>query len=371
MKLFIVFMLCLLFALPAMPGIPERTEEGFRVPQPNAELSFPRAHAAHPEYKIEWWYLTGHLFAENGRRFGYQATFFRYARRPESAAPGSSFANAQLHLTHMALTDGDGAQFHYESRFHRAGWNAEAATDHFNIRHGNWRLHSAGDPAEKMRLTASVGSDVAWDLRLRPAKELVRFGPDGTSRKGPDPTARSYYLSFTRIDTTGTVTIGGREYRVTGSSWMDHEIASRQLDPDYEGWDWIAIQFDDGWEIKAYLLRQGDGTPSPFSALIWISPEGETRYVEVDGFTWKKDRVWQSPHSGARYPNAPVLTTVDPRTGVSAEFRFRPVIEDQELNLPGTTYWEGAGDVLDADGNPIGRAYLELVGYAGPIEGLR
>lgn len=364
-----------LFLFTAVVGavVPAKTEEGFLVPRPHAELTFPRAHAAHPEFKIEWWYLTGHLFAENGRRFGYQATFFRFARRPEVPDPENAFANAQLHLTHMALTatGTEEEEFHYESRFHRAGWNAGAATDSFDIRHGNWRLHSEGDPAEKMHLTASVGSEVAWDLRLSPAKNLVRFGPDGTSRKGPDPAARSYYLSFTRIATSGTVTVGGEEFTVTGSSWMDHEIASRQLDPDYEGWDWIAIQLADGWEIKAYLLREADGTPSPFSALIWISPEGQTRYVEAEAFTWKKEVTWKSPHSGSAYPNQPVITCTDPRTGRAAEFSFRPVLDDQELNLPGTTYWEGAGDVVNKDGKTVGRAYLELVGYAGPIEGLR
>lgn len=350
--------------------VPLRTAEGFAVPQPGSDLPFPRSHAAHPDYRIEWWYLTGHLFTAEGRRFGYQATFFRYGRRPQSD-PATAFGTDQLHLTHMALTDVESEDFHYESRLQREGWDAAASTQKLHVRNGNWSLRTLDPDVTEMELQASARGRASWRLRLTPAKPLVRFGPDGTSRKGPHPAARSFYLSFTRLQTSGTLTLDGTTYKVSGSSWMDHEIASRQLDPSYEGWDWIAIQLRDGWEMKAYLLREEDGSPSPFSALIWIDPSGNLRYRSADGFSWESVRSFTSEATGATWPAWPVIQTVDPRSGQPAEFRFQPVLPDQELDLPGTTYWEGAGDVTDAAGNLLGRAYLELVGYAGPIEGLR
>lgn len=368
---FLIPLACFCAGLAATASVPRLTGEGFAVPQPDTDLPFPRSHAAHPDFKIEWWYLTGHLFTAQGRRFGYQATFFRYARKPDSPDDPGAFSNAQLHLTHMALTDVKAERFHFESRLQREGWDAGAATEHLHVRNGNWSLKELDPDVTAMQLQASVHGSVSWDLRLQPAKPLVRFGRDGTSRKGPHPAARSYYLSFTRIQTSGTVTVDGITHKVTGSSWMDHEIASRQLDPSYEGWDWIAIQLQDGWEIKAYLLREADGSPSPFSALIWIDPKGHLHYRSPKEFSWQSPQTVTSDATGATYPAWPVITTSDPRTNQPAEFHFTPVLPDQELNLPGTTYWEGAGDITNAKGQFLGHAYLELVGYAGPIDGLR
>ena len=369
LTLFLFLCQCALVHASDLP--PAFTEEGYRVPQPGAILDFPQAHASHPDFKIEWWYLTGHLWTEDGKRFGYQATFFRSALKEPSEQSLSEFGSSQLYLTHMALTEIDTGQFHFEERLSREGWDAWARTDRLNVRNGNWSLVATKDDVSEMQLQASVNSDVSWNLELRQEKPLVRFGEDGTSRKGPNPEARSYYLSFTRLTADGTVTINGREFAVAGLSWMDHEIASNQLDPDYIGWDWIAIQLADGWEVKAYLLRDKDGTSSPFSALIWIDPEGKPLYRTVDQFDWEKPSYWTSPETAAEYPNAPVILTQHPTSGEDVTFRFVPLLDEQELALPGTTYWEGAGRVMDANGNEIGSAYLELVGYAGEIDGLR
>jgi predicted secreted hydrolase len=373
MKIWIQILVILLSILPshAEENPPAFTAEGFRVPQPDAPLEFPRDHASHPDFKIEWWYLTGHLSTDSGRRFGYQATFFRTALKQPSEQTESSFGASQLFLTHMALTDIKAGKFLFEERLARGGWDAWAKIKRLDVRNGNWSLETITDDVSEMRLQASVESDASWSLSLKPEKPLIRFGEDGTSRKGPDPEARSYYLSFTRLATSGTVTIDGQTHAVTGSSWMDHEIASNQLDPAYVGWDWIAIQLIDGWEVKAYLLREADGTPSPYSALMWIDPNGKVYYSGVSDFIWKKEKFWESPATQARYPNAPEIRTRHPLSGQEATFIFLPLLDHQELNLPGTTYWEGAGRIVDAAGEEVGSAYLELVGYAGEIEGLR
>jgi predicted secreted hydrolase len=363
----------LALASPALSrdSVPLFTGDGYPVPQPGRELPFPRSHAAHPAFKIEWWYLTGHLFSEDGRRFGYQATFFRSALRPPDRQSPADFGSSQLYLTHMALTDARSGSFHYDQRLARDGWDAYARTNRLEVRNGNWMLEQSDPAVTGMRLTASIRSEVTWELDLIPSKPVVRFGADGTSRKGPAPEARSYYLSFTRLQAEGTLSIGGETLAVTGSSWMDHEIASNQLDENLTGWDWIAIQLKDGWEVKAYLLRREDGSPSPFSALIWIDPQGKPVYRTKEAFSWESRRLWESPHTGGTYPVAPVIRTTRPDTGQPVTFRFSPLMDDQELVFPGTNYWEGAGRVLDADGQQVGDAYLELVGYAGQIEGLR
>ncbi|MFP4542281.1 MAG: lipocalin-like domain-containing protein [Opitutales bacterium] len=358
-------------------SVPPTTAEGFLVPQPGAELSFPADHGSHPDYKIEWWYLTGHLAAESGREFGFQATFFRSALRPpeERADGGEAFGDDQLYLAHMAVTDVDGERFHHEERLNRGGWDADAAVGELDVRNGNWSLRALGEAAEHpMQLVFTVEDEVAVDLVLTPRKALLRFGEDGTSRKGADPTARSFYLTWSRLAAEGTVVLGEETLAVTGQAWMDHEIASQQLGDDLAGWDWTAIHLEDGWEVKAYILRREDGSPSPFSALMWIDPEGKVAYRGAEAFTWETAQWWTSPETGARYPVGVDLTTEDPRTGESITFALRPRLAAQELSTgsAGFAYWEGACTVQGAGGEHVGLAYLELVGYGGEAtRGLR
>lgn len=371
MKFYLPIFLITPMAIDLAAGVPLVTEEGYRVPQPGAELAFPHDHGSHPDFKIEWWYLTGHLFSDDGRRFGYQATFFRSALKPSASDSKAAFGNTQLHLAHMALADEVGGRFHFAERLNRGGWDAYAQVGFLNLRNGNWQLTGPDPDKDGMVLKASIHAEAAWRLELKPRKPLIRFGEDGTSRKGPAPEARSYYLTYPLLETRGELTLGEETLPVTGFSWMDHEIASSQLDSAYTGWDWIAIHLKDGWQVKAYLLRQSDGTPSPYSALIWIDPEGQPLYREVDEFVWIPGSHWKSPATGASYPTRPRITTRHPITGKELTFQFEPILDNQELDLPGTTYWEGAGRILDALGNEAGSAYLELVGYAGAIEGLR
>ncbi|MDP0501399.1 MAG: lipocalin-like domain-containing protein [Verrucomicrobiota bacterium JB022] len=357
--------LSLLAAAVLRAEIPATTDDGFAVPQPGHTFSFPRDHGSHPEFKIEWWYLTGHLRAGDDWRFGYQATFFRFAGPKDDAAGESDplFGTDQLFLAQFALADLETGTFYQQSRLDREGWNASAATERLNVRQGPWRLEWP-EGAEAFELVASAPPDVQFSLQLEPVKPLIVFGQDGTSRKGADPAARSYYLTFTRLQTTGTVSVGGEELAVTGQSWMDHEIASKQLGNELEGWDWTAIQLDDGREVKAYILREEGGSKGPFSALMWIDPAGKVTYYGADDFQWEAVRWWESPETGNRYPIEVKITAPTP-SGVEQVLHLRPALDGQEVvDIRGdNTYWEGACEVVDESDKVIGRAYLELVGY--------
>lgn len=365
--------------------LPQLTAEGFRVPQPNAVLPFPETHGAHPDFRIEWWYLTGHLEDEGGSAYGYQATFFRYGgplKENSEAGRAALFAPvtlgaSQLYMAHMAVTDVRGQRFYYEERLARDGWDAHAEVGRLAVRQGSWSLVAEEDPVDPrhptMQLEGGIRGEVAFSLELSAAKPLIRFGQDGLSRKGPDPASVSYYLSFTRLQTTGRLRIGERQFRVTGSSWMDHEIASNQLSEGLVGWDWTAIQFDNGWELKAYRLRRADGSADRFSAWIWISPEGEVSSVYAPAFQWQDVDYWTSPVTGARYPTTVKLIGPARRSpdGANATYMLEPLLDSQELSGRGggIAYWEGACRVLNTDGEVVGRAYLELTGYAGTMEG--
>ncbi len=365
--------LSLLWGRAGDAAVPKFTSEGFRVPQPGREFTFPRDHGSHPDYKIEWWYLTGHLFDDDGGRFGFQATFFRVGARPPGETPvfaSAAFGDGELHMAHMALVNEAGDRFFHEERLHRDGAQAHASAETLDVRNGNWTLRMEDPETERMRLRFTVRGGVRADLTLTPEKPLIVFGEDGTSRKGAAPTARSYYLTFSRLAVEGSLDIAGEQHVISGLAWMDHEIASEQLSPDLEGWDWTAIHLFDGREIKAYILRRPDGSADPFSAWMWIDEAGEVTYLGADDFTWTAKRTWTSKSSGAAYPVEVALAAPDPAAdGEIVRLRLVPLRDAQEIpgSLGGTTYWEGAMRVLDTNGKAVGHAYMELVGYDAPV----
>jgi len=368
MKTFPVIFLAAALALSLAAAQQELTDDGFRVPVPNAPLEFPRDHGSHPDYKIEWWYLTGQVAADDGRAFGYQATFFRRAAPPgaadAAAPPNKEFGSDQFFLAHAALTDAGSKQFHHQQRLNRGGWDAHAATEGLDVRNGNWSLRMTDPATQTMELRISIGGDISLAVTLVPNKPLVRFGQDGVSRKGAHPQATSYYLTFTRLATRGTLRTASGSASVTGTSWMDHEIASRQLSGDLAGWDWTAIHLDDGREIKAYILRRPDGSADPFSRLIWIDRDATLTSHSAEEFKWERVRWWQSPTTRTRYPVEVVIQTTDPQSKAPLRLRLRPLLDNQELT-GSLSYWEGACEVIDeATSQPVGRAYLELAGYA-------
>jgi len=195
------------------------------------EFSFPADHAAHTDFRIEWWYYTGHLLADNGRRFGYQLTFFRTGLHREPQNP-SAWVVRDLYSAHFAVADLNEEQHVFFHRINRAGVGlAGATTENYSVWNGDWR---ASIQDNQHRLVAS-DSGVVIDLQLRPMKEPVSHGQQGLSRKGSTLGYTSYYHSLSRIDTTGTLTTNGETFIVTGESWMDHEFSSSVLEAGQKG----------------------------------------------------------------------------------------------------------------------------------------
>ncbi len=354
---------------------PLSTPDGFAVPQPGQRFEFPRDHGSHPEFKIEWWYVTGHLFGEPDQRFGFQATFFRRAaprskNDDDSSVASERFDHRELHLGHMALLDVRGGRFVHEERLNRGGWDAGAATNTLAVWNGNWSLRLGTNNAGPMTLHGSVHGTAAFALTLTPAKPLVVFGENGVSRKAAAPMAASYYLTFSRLDVAGRVTIDGREQAVRGQAWMDHEISSSQLADDQAGWDWASLQLNDGRELMAYRMRRLDGSTDPFSQLAWVDAGGTVTHFNSSQFRWQVERTWKSPRTGAEYPVKVRLTTTDPATLKPVTYTIEPLHLEQELTGPvgGIPYWEGACRVRDEAGVEVGSAYLELAGYVGRLQ---
>lgn len=339
--------------IAAMQAFAQTTPDGFSLPQPGRVFEFPRDHGSHDDFRTEWWYLTGHLDGAAGQRYGFQVTFFRQAARD-----GANKVT-HLHLAHAALLDAASGRFMHEERLHRDGWDAFSSAKTLEVRNANWSL-KLDEITQKITVVATVKAEAVLKLELEVSKPLVVFGENGVSRKGAAASAASHYLTFPRLKARGSVKIGAVEHQVNGEAWMDHEFSSSQLDEGQAGWDWAAIQLKDGREIMVYRMRRTDGSTDAASTLTWVENDGT---LNKTGFTWKALSTWKSPHTGAEYPNRVRIESA------GNLFELRPLAQDQEQggSITGLPYWEGACDVLDARGEVIGQAFLELAGYAGDL----
>jgi predicted secreted hydrolase len=331
-------------------------------------FAFPADHGPHPEFRTEWWYFTGNLRAEDGRAFGYQLTFFRQAVAPEEpGAPprASAWATRQVYLAHFALSDLNGRRFRAFERFARGAAGLAGAeltpAGQLRVHLEDWRAEGGGGAGAVFPLRLRAAEDgVAIDLELEQGKPPVLQGDGGLSAKGPEPGNASYYYSLTRMPTRGTVTVDGRAHEVTGNSWMDREWSTSALPAGVVGWDWFALQLDDGSELMLYQLRRADGTTDPFSKGSLVAPDGSASPVSAAELALEPEGRWRAP-SGAVYPARWRLAI--PSRGLALE--VEPVLADQELPVS-IRYWEGAVRVTGTrDGRPVaGAGYLEMTGYA-------
>lgn len=320
-------------------------------------LSFPEDHGPHPDFRTEWWYYTGNLRTAAGRHLGFQLTFFRVALAPVSDPRASEWATRQLYFAHFAITDSAGKRFHAFRRVSRAALGlAGASAAPFRVWVEDWSAEGEGATA---RLRASDG-EVALDLQVTAAKPVVLQGDRGLSRKGPDPGNASFYYSFTRMPARGVVRLGAETLEVSGEAWMDREWSTSALGPGVEGWDWFALQLDDGREVMFYLLRRRDGTADPLSAGTLVTADGTAQRLDVGDVGVETLGHWSSPRSGVRYPARWRVSV----PSAQLQLEIEPRLADQELSV-GTRYWEGSVVVGGSAGGRrlTGQGYVELVGY--------
>ena len=350
-----------------LKSLPAAADQGFSRADGPRTFTFPQDFGPHPDFQTEWWYYTGNLTAENGRQFGYQLTFFRRALLPpqDNAQRSSDWAVNQVYLAHFSLTDVQGGQFHYLERFARgaAGLAGAVVNPEYQVWLDNWSVSQVSEG--KYQLQAAYG-EIRIQLELADLKGPILEGIDGYSQKGPEPGNASYYYSQTRLESSGTVTLGGQTFPVKGTSWMDHEFSTSALSGDQVGWDWFSLQLSDGSELMVYSMRHADGSADTLSQGMIIRPDGSTQRLTPEDYKITPLAHWKSPHSGATYPS-------EWRVEIPAEqidLTIKPRLADQELRVS-FTYWEGAVQITGTySGHPVsGSGYVELTGYAKSMQG--
>jgi predicted secreted hydrolase len=336
------------------------------VPRP---LVFPRDHGTHNDTRTEWWYLTGHAKDASGREFGFQLTFFR-SRVDGNEALTSRLAARHLLFAHAAITDVQGGKLWHDQRISR--WNgvppaltesavfaSESDTD-VVIR--DWRLRRDGAGRYSAR---AAGSDLRIELEATPTQAWLLQGDQGFSRKGPEASQASFYVSHPQLSVRGTLGLKGQRFEVHGTAWLDHEWSEALMHPEAVGWDWFGMNLFDGHSVTAFQLRRQDGSKlwagGSFRAAGSAQSATDIYRFQPGELDWVPQRHWTSPRTRARYPVEWMVRT-------PADFyTVKAVIDAQELDAQGSTgtvYWEGLSNLYDSNGKHVGRGYLEMTGYA-------
>jgi predicted secreted hydrolase len=341
----------------------------WKIAEPGWRYEFPRDHHAHREFKTEWWYFTGNLFDGEGRRFGYELTFFRHGIQPaaERDPKASRFIVGDLKFAHFAITDIVDKKFRFDQKTSRGAFGEAGFDDANRIAWiENWNLTATGLDGFDLAATTKFG---ALRLHLRGTNPPVAHGENGVSVKAADASSASHYYSIPRLETSGELVVNGRAHQVRGETWFDHEWSSSQLGKGEVGWDWLCLQFDDGAALMLYRMRLANDGVEPSSSGTWIAPDGTTTHLRASDFQMTPTAFWKSNASTARYPVGWRIVLPSQRV----EFTIKAALEDQELKLGAITYWEGAIDAVGTrEAKPMkGRGYLELTGYAGTFGELR
>jgi len=348
--------------------------------RPGVAIALPRDHGAHPDFRTEWWYLTGWLKTPDGQDLAFQVTFFRSRADLDSANP-SQFTPRQIVFAHAALSDPTIGHLLHGQRVARAGFGlAQAAQGDTAIVLDDWQLRRESSGRFSTQVSTA---DFALNLALDPTQPVLLQGRAGFSQKGPSPAQASHYFSLPHLRVAGTLTRQGKPMAVTGQAWLDREWSSTLLDPKAVGWDWLGVNLDDGGALTAFVVRDGQGQA------LWAGgslrgADGVVRLLGPQDVRMPmpaKNSWWRSPRTGAAYP---VQRSVEVRTARGwRSWTLQPLMPDSELDSrpAGPVYWEGAvraqeqgvpsaADPQGAARAPAsgGKGFLEQTGYLAPLK---
>src|SRR5438132_6119002 len=331
-------------------------------------LKFPEDHGPHPDFQTEWWYFVGNLDTDDGRHFGYELTYFRRALTPTMSTRESDWATNQVYIAHFAISDVKNNQHFSTERFSRgAAGLAGGSGNPFRVWIENWAVSQVPCPASNpqcaiaLDLQAVDGADKQVQLTLVSSKPPALHGDQGLHQKTEQVGNASYYVSFTRLESAGEISVNGEKLSVRGLSWMDHEFSTAVLGADDVGWDWYAFQLSDLREIMFYHIRRKDGSVERLSSGTLVEQDGATTHLTNDDMQVQALGRWQSSFSRATYPAGWHVSIPSARIDIS----ISPWMVDQEMHVS-VIYWEGAVRIDGTShGAPVsGVGFVELTGYA-------
>lgn len=341
--------------------------EGYDRAVPGKTLQFPEDHAAHPGYRIEWWYLTANLADSQGQQYGVQWTLFRSALEPPNGefVPANAWQEPQVYMAHMAITTPD--DHHSFQRYARGGVHgvesdpvsrAGVTAQPFSAWLDDWQMRSTGISWLPLQVKARQ-EGFAFDLALHSRQAMVLQGRDGFSQKHPGG-GGSYYYSHPFLEADGWLEVDGERIQVSGQAWLDREWSSQFLQSDQAGWDWFAMHLDSGEKLMVFQLRSNEGSDPNYRHGVLISPNGDKQLLDANRI--KLEPLARSRVAGREIPTHWQLDLPE----LERSMEITALHPEQWMDVD-FAYWEGVVTVSGKSPGSRGRGYLEMTGYS-PVE---
>lgn len=355
------FLLVLFFASIMVPsanaqgfaGLGARAD-GFEQVVPGREIHFPADMGAHPNFRIEWWYVTANLTAEDGQIFGAQWTLFRQATKPGSGSEKLTvpqWSSSEFWMGHAALTSAD--QHFSAEKVARGGiGQAGANPSPFEAWIDDWAFTQipggrSNMPAYNIR---AHGDNFTYDLQLAQTGPMILQGDAGYSVKS-DQGQASYYFSNPFLSVNGIVTIGSKTLKVSGDAWLDREWSSQPLASNQKGWDWFSLRFGGGEKLMLFGLRSD--AKKPYMSATWISADGRTEALQGSSLLMQPMRY--ANVAGRQVPVEWSIKIPSKNVAISVK-----ALNDSSWMTTSISYWEGP---VTATGSHNAVGYLEMTGY--------
>ena len=329
--------------------------QGYARVGPGKLLEFPRDHNPHPDFRLEWWYITANLKDDQGQHWGLQWTLFRQALDAKVDTQG--WDSNQLWMAHAAISSPQGHRF--EQRFARGGIGQAGVENHdrFIAWLDDWQWQASGASMFPAELKFSVGSRRV-EMQLDSASQWVLHGDRGYSQKSAQGQA-SYYYSQPNISIRGVLRTDAEEIALSGQAWLDREWSSQPLAQNQTGWDWFSLHFSDGNKLMLYRLREDDG--DNWLSGTFISANGETRTLQggdIELVELSRRSINVDAQTSIELP----LEWAIKLPQLDRQWRVKPLYDAQWMATR-FAYWEGVVLVEDEEGRPAGEGYMELTGY--------
>jgi predicted secreted hydrolase len=324
--------------------------QGFASVTPGRTFTFPADHGPHPDYRIEWWYVTANLVDAAGAAYGAQWTLFRQAMR--AGAQQDGWANQQIWMGHAAVTRADTHRF--GETFARGGvGQAGVEATPYLAWIDSWQMRGLEGMSDAslapLELTAS-GANFSYALRLDTDRPLVLEGDAGYSKKS-DRGQASYYFSQPWFKAAGTIIIDDKPVNVSGQAWMDREWSSQPLASDQTGWDWFSLHLGADEKLMLFRLRQSGG--HDYLSGNWIGPDGHSAEIASNDI-----RMTPTAWIDLEKRHVPVAWNIEiPARGLKIACTPLNARSWMATSFP---YWEGP---ISFAGSHAGVGYLEMTGY--------
>jgi len=329
--------------------------QGFARVRAGKLLEFPRDHNPHPDFRLEWWYITANLKDDQGQHWGLQWTLFRQALDAKVDIQG--WDSNQLWMAHAAISSP--REHIFEQRFARGGIGQAGVEngDNFSAWLDDWQWQATGASMFPAELKFSVG-DRRVEMRLDSASSWVLHGDRGYSQKSAQGQA-SYYYSQPNINISGIILADNEEIALSGQAWLDREWSSQPLAQNQTGWDWFSLHFSDGNKLMLYRLREDDGGNWLSGTL--ISADGETRTLQGDDIELNILSRRSIKIDAQTVIELPLEWSIK-LPQLHRQWRLKPLYDAQWMATR-YAYWEGVVLIEDEAGRPAGEGYMELTGY--------